>query len=62
MCAIPFYWHLEGTHRYFRRWSTHSENILHSLEYGHLPIYVLDWDWMPDKFHQLDRVEQQHGC
>jgi hypothetical protein len=61
MCAIPFYWHLEGTRRYFRHWSTHSDDIRHSLEYGHLLVYVLDWPWMPGKFHQLDCVEQEHG-
>ena len=65
MCAIPFYWHLEGTRRYCRRWSTRSEDKRHSLEYGHLLVHVLDWPWMPNRMHQLDCVEQEHsseGC
>ena len=57
MCAIPFYWHLEGTRKYFHRWSMHSENIRYSLEYGHLPVYVLGWHWMPVRIHQLGCVE-----
>jgi len=61
MCAIPFYWHLEGTRRYFHRRSTHSEDIRDSLEYGHLLVYGLGWCRMPVTMHQLDCVEQEHG-
>lgn len=55
--AIPFYWHFEGTRTYFRRCSTHSEDIRHSWEYRHLLVYGLDWHWMPDRIHQLGCVE-----
>jgi hypothetical protein len=42
----------------FPSWSTHSEDVPHSLEYGHMLVYGLDWHWMPDGMHQLDCVEQ----
>jgi len=60
MCAIPLYWHLEGMWRYFRCWGTHTENVWHSLEYGNLLVYGLDWHRVPFRKHQLDRVEQKH--
>jgi pheromone a factor receptor len=57
LCAIPFYWHLEGTWRNSRFWSMHFENAWHSLEYWHMLVHGLDWSWMPDTMHQLDRME-----
>jgi hypothetical protein len=58
LCAIPFYWHLEGTQRYFRRSSRHSKDKRHSLEYGHLLVYGMDWHWMSDGIRQLGRMER----
>ena len=61
MCAIPLYWHLEGTEEFALLGSPHTEIAWHSLEYRHLLVHVLDWSWMPDTMHQLDRMEQKYG-
>jgi hypothetical protein len=57
LCAIPFYWHLQGTWKYLHELST-PKNVWHSLEYGHLLVYDMDRAWMPNAMYQLDRMEQ----
>jgi len=61
LCAIPFYWHLEGKWIYSRDWSIHLKVVRRSLEYGHLPVHDLDRSWMLDAMHQFDRMEQEYN-
>ena len=42
----------------FRHWSRHSKDKWHSLEYGHLLVYGMDWHWMPVRICQLGCVER----
>jgi hypothetical protein len=60
LCAIPLYWHLEGTWKYSRVWNTHFKIVPRSLEYGHMLVHDLGWSWMPFAMHQFDRMEQKH--
>ena len=50
LCAIPFYWHLEGTWMYTHGLST-AKNVRLSLEYGHLLVHDLGRAWMPSAMH-----------
>ena len=59
LCAIPFYWHLEGTWNYSHDLTT-PKNVRLSLEYGHLHVHVLDRSWMPGAMYQFDCMEQQY--
>ena len=43
MCAIPFYWHMEGVWSFSGGRNIWSENALYSLEYRHLFINGLGW-------------------
>jgi hypothetical protein len=49
-CAIPFYWHLEGTWKYSHDLRT-PKNVRLSLEYGHLLVHGLGRAWMPIAMH-----------
>jgi hypothetical protein len=60
MCAIPFYWHLEGTCDYSRGGGSWSNNAPRSLEYRHMLVHGLDRRWLSNAVCQLDRLEQQH--
>ncbi len=60
LCAIPFYWHLEGKSIYSHDWGTHLKIVRRSLEYGHLPVHDLGRPWMPVAKHQCDRMEQEY--
>ena len=60
LCAIPLYWHLEGTWKYARGWSTHSNIVCRSFECGDMLIHYLDRSWMFYAMHQLDHMEQEH--
>ena len=60
LCAIPFYWHLEGKWKHSRNWHISLMTGRHSLEYWHMLVHDLDWPWVLDAIHQLHRMEQKH--
>jgi RNase P/RNase MRP subunit p30 len=59
LCAIPLYWHLEGTWKYSHE-SIAPKNIRLSLEYGHLLVHDMGRAWMPHAMRQLNRMEQKY--
>jgi hypothetical protein len=59
LCAIPFYWHLEGMWKYSYDLSS-PKNVRLSLEYGHLLVHVLGRAWMSNTMHQFDCLEQKY--
>jgi len=61
LCAVPFYWHLEGTSNFRCRLRTRDLRTLPcSLERRHMYVHGLDRSWVFDPVRQLDRLEQKH--
>lgn len=61
LCAIPFYWHLEGTRNRFHVIGVRlPKNVRRSLEYRDMLVYVLDGPRVPGAMHQFDCVERKH--
>jgi hypothetical protein len=60
LCAIPFYWHLEGPWKYLVIGVLVLKLARRSLEYRHVLVHDLGRSWMPLAMHQLNRMEQEH--
>jgi hypothetical protein len=60
LCAIPFYWHLEGSWKYLVIGVPVFKLVWRSLEYRHLLVHDLGRSWRPLAMHQLNRMEQEH--
>ena len=64
LCAIPFYWHLEGERNYLRSWNIlflRLDGTPDSLEYGYMLVHDLDRSWVLATMYQLHRMEQEHN-
>ena len=61
LCAVPFYWHLEGTSKFRYMFITRDLRTLpYSMEHRHLHVHGLDGYWVFDPVRQLDRLERKH--
>jgi len=61
LCAVPFYWHLEGTSNFRCMLRARDPGTLpRSLEHRHMYVHGLDRSGLFVPMRQLDRLEQKH--